>query len=205
MEYRKYTEYQLDMNSNNIVKDILRMSGWRKNRKVDIKNLEVLYYNNGIRIDKTVKAFFEEYYGLILNWIVYREKTSHKDSIRDYYYDMSVRAIEVILNDEDGDLVKQLPLIKKYEPLGAIPVAESGEHLGGILWLSSSGKFYRTYYYNLDVVECFESFIEVVEHDFNEVMKSEPIELCISFGGYAKEWFVANDFYLKKYEEEYEN
>ena len=207
MKVRKYTEVELNPKDEKLVFTILDLAGWYKERSVDIEEVECYYKKNNCSLNETSKAFFREFYGLP-NQICFAYKYPTKDewSIggNELHFDTSTsNGLFDLEDDEDKqDFETEKSLVAEYEPEGFTPVADCGFHLGGTLWVGNSGKIYRTYYYSSDIVECYNSVIEMLEHDVERYKKAS--ELFVSFGGYAKEWGVGGDFYMKKYLKEYE-
>ena len=206
MKVRKYTEVKLNPKDENLVFTVLDLAGWYKGRDVNIEEVEYYYEKNNCKFNEMSKAFFREFYGLPSQFC-FAFKYPNKDefSIGGYelYFDTSI-SNELFYFESDDDKQEfetEKSLVAKYEPKGFTPVAFCGYHLGGTLWIGNSGKIYRTYYFSSDAVENYNSVIEMLECDFESYKKAD--ELFVSFGGYAKEWGVGGDFYMKKYLKEY--
>jgi hypothetical protein len=118
-------------------------------------------------------------------------------------FDTSVsnELFEFECEEDRRDFEIEKSLVARHEPGGFTPVADCGFHLGGTLWVGDSGKIYRTYDYARDTIECYDSVMQMFEHDFGQYRGVE--ELFVSLGGYAKEWGVGGDFYLQEYLKEY--
>ena len=204
----KFTEIKLDPNDVNIVLTVWEMGGWYKGRCVDISEINNYYQNHGVKLNEPACNFFKEFYNITnLFCFKYKNKISKEWTIGgcELYFDTMVFKgffSETDGDDFDEDLENEKKLVAKNEPPGFIPIADSGMHLSGTLWIGESGKYYRTYYYSSEIIECYNSVFEIFEHDLN-LFQNNCLELFVSLGGYAKEWGVAGDYYLKKYLELY--
>jgi hypothetical protein len=206
MKARKYTEVRLNPRDENLVFTILDLAGWHEGRRVDIEEIERHYKSNHCPLSEMAKAFFREFYGLPGQFCFKcRYPTQDKWSVggHELAFDTSVSNELFEFEDEEDrrDFETGKSLVARHEPDGCTPVADCGFHLGGTLWVGHSGKIYRTYYYARDTIECYDSIIQMFEHDLGQYRGAE--ELFVSFGGYAKEWGVGGDFYLKEYLKEY--
>ena len=206
MKVRKYTEVKLNPKDENLVFTILDLAGWYKGRSVDIEEVERYYKKNNCNLNDTSKAFFREFYGLPSKFcFACKHLTKDEWSIGGNELDFDTSTFnELFYFEDDADRQEfetEKSLVTKYEPEGFTPVAFCGYHLGGTLWVGNSGKIYRTYYFSPETIENYNSVIEMFECDFKGYKKAD--ELFVSFGGYAKEWGVGGDFYLKEYLKEY--
>jgi hypothetical protein len=206
MELKKFTEIKLDIRDTNIVFTILTMGGWHKGRCVDISEVDRHYQNNGVKLNEPASKFFKEFYNITPQFCFkYKNRISEKWSIGggELYFDTTLSNDIFPTTDEDKeDFNSEKSLVAKNEPSGFVPIADSGLHLGGTLWIGDSGKYYRTYYYSLDTIECYDSVFEIFEHDLKFFTENSS-ELFVSLEGYAKEWGIGGDYYLKKYLELY--
>ncbi len=207
MKIRKYTEYKLNPKDENLTLTILVLAGWHKGRNVDISEIEAHLNKNNIELNDASRAFCREFFGLPCGfYFKFRNPEKEKWMIGGYElaFDTSIaNRIFDFENEEDKlDFEVEKALVEKHEPKGAVPVADCGFHLGGTLWVGESGKIYNTYYYAHEIIECYQSAYAMFEAKFKQFKTAK--KLFVSFSGYAKEWGIAGDFYMKKYLEEYQ-
>ena len=170
-------------------------------RNVDISEVEEYYRKNNWGLNEPARAFFREFYNITSSFnFKYKNKTTGKWSIgsNELWFDTSTSNDIFPTEDDDiEDFNCERALVAEHEPLGFVPVANCGFHLGGTLWVGASGKFYRTCYFATDKIECHQSVMEIFKYDFGQYRNDD--ELFVSFDGYAKEWGVGGDAYMKKY------
>ena len=206
MRVRKYTEVKIDPKDDNLVFTILDLAGWYEGRNVDIAEIEEFYAKSDYKLNEPSKEFFREFFGLP-NKFCFKFKKPQVDKWsvggNELMFDTFVSngIFDFKLEIEKQDFEREKLLVFNHEPNGAVPVADCGFHLGGTLWIGNSGNFFRTYYYAPETIECYDSVIKMFEHDFGKYRTSD--ELFVSLGGYAKEWGVGGDAYLKRYLQEY--
>ncbi len=206
MKIRKYTECELTPKDKNLTLTILQLAGWYKGRNVDISEVETHFNKINIKLNNASRAFYREFFGLPSGfYFKYKNPEKEKWMIggNELEFDTSTSNGICDFEDEEEKLGFEIEkaLVEKHEPNGAVPVADCGFHLGGTLWVGNSGKIYNTYYYAHEIIECYESAFAMFDAKFKQFKTTE--KLFVSLEGYAKEWGVAGDFYLKRYLAEY--
>ena len=207
---RKYTETRLDPDSQDLVRDIWELGGWSQGRTADISQVEKAYGGTGWVLNQPARAFFTEFYGIADEFCfkfrrsdVERDNTNSEWSIGGNELSFDIGEILYTVHAtaaEDQITPDEKALIARLDP-HAVPVAESGFHMPGVLWACDDGSFLRTYYWSPETVQTYQSVYDLFDHDLNHVRHTS--ELWISIGGYAKEWGVGNGYYQRKYDEEY--
>jgi len=207
---RKYTEVRLDLDSHDLVRDIWELGGWYEGRKVDISQVEKAYEGTPWVLNQTAQAFFTEFYGIADEFCFkYRHTDAGKGSAQsvwsiggnDLFFDIDEILYTVHATAEEDQITPDEQALIAQHDVNAVPVVESGYHLPGVLWASKSGSFLRTYYWSSEIVETYPSVYDLFAHDLEQFCHAS--ELWVSIGGYAKEWGVGGDYYLRRYEEEY--
>lgn len=203
MEIRKYTEYPLDPKDENLVATVLKMGGWHEGRSVDITKVEDHYKKYDWELNTPARAFFKEFYNITKMFCFKTKKQEWSVGGNELHFDTTLtnEVLEVEEEEDISEFETEKALVAKRENTGFVPIAFSGFHLGGNFWVGNSGTFYRTYYFSSDAIEEYSSVMELFEHDLAQFRSAS--QLFVSIGGYAKEWGVGGDFYMKKYLKEY--
>lgn len=116
------------------------------------------------------KKFLQEFYGIKKDWFFKYIDKNRKVQIGGNDFSFSI-PYELPFDENDKEYeLKQIPQKIRDK---AIPIVETGWHIGGTLWIDDKGKFYHTLYYRNDCMEKYGSIFDYLEYNFRHYLDNE--------------------------------